>query len=74
MAVKLIRLTNKTAIQLHLVAESCTIFSSRSTQPVRKLLDTPSYYALILGPKNEKMAGNRIMSFITCALLQISLR
>jgi len=25
------------------VAESCTIFSSRSRRPVRKLLDTPSY-------------------------------
>jgi hypothetical protein len=31
------------AIQLHLVAESCTICSSRSRRPVRKLLDTPSY-------------------------------
>jgi len=27
----------------HLVAESCTICSSRSRRPVRKLLDTPSY-------------------------------
>jgi hypothetical protein len=42
MAAKLTRLTNKIAIQLHLVAESCTIFSSRSRQPVRKLLDTLS--------------------------------
>jgi hypothetical protein len=31
------------AIQLHLVAESCTIRSSRSRQPFRKLLDTPLY-------------------------------
>jgi hypothetical protein len=31
----------KIAIQLHLVAESCTICSSRSRRPVRKLLDTP---------------------------------
>jgi len=30
-------------IQLHLVAESCTICNSRSRRPVRKLLDTPSY-------------------------------
>jgi len=30
-------------IQLHLVAESRTICSSRSRRPVRKLLDTPSY-------------------------------
>jgi len=43
MAAKLITLTHKTAIQLHPVAESCTICSSRSRLPVRKLLDTPSY-------------------------------
>jgi len=42
MATKLTRLTHKIAIQLHLVAESCTTFSSRSRWPVRKLLDTPS--------------------------------
>jgi hypothetical protein len=40
---KLTRLTHKIAIQLHLVAESCTICSSRSRRPVRKLLDAPSY-------------------------------
>jgi hypothetical protein len=43
MAAKLIRPTHKIAIQLHLVTESCTICSSRSRWPVRKLLDTPSY-------------------------------
>jgi hypothetical protein len=43
MAPELTRLTHKIAIQLHLVAESCTIYSSRSRRPVRKLLDTPSY-------------------------------
>jgi hypothetical protein len=43
MAAKLTRLTRKIAIQLHLVVESCTIYSSRSRRPVRKLLDTPSY-------------------------------
>jgi hypothetical protein len=43
MAAKLTRLTHKIAIQLHLVAESFTICSSRSRRPVRKLLDTPSY-------------------------------
>jgi hypothetical protein len=42
LAAKLIRLTHKIAIQLHLVAESCTICVSRSRWPVRKLLDTPS--------------------------------
>jgi hypothetical protein len=45
MAAKLTRLTHKIAIQLHLVAESCTICSSCSKQPVWKLLDTPSYSA-----------------------------
>jgi hypothetical protein len=43
MAAKLTRMTYKIAIQLHLVAESCTICCSRSRRPVRKLLDTPSY-------------------------------
>jgi hypothetical protein len=40
MAAELTRVTHKIAIQLHLVAESCTICSSRSRRPVRKLLDT----------------------------------
>jgi hypothetical protein len=43
MAAKLTRLTHKIAIQLHLVAESCTICSPRSRRPDRKLLVTPSY-------------------------------
>jgi hypothetical protein len=43
MAAKITRLTHKIAIQLHLVAENCTICISRSWRPVRKLLDTPSY-------------------------------
>jgi len=43
MVAKLTRLTHKIPIQLHLVAEGCTICSSRSRRPVRKLLDTPSY-------------------------------
>jgi len=44
MAAKLIRLAQKIAINLHLVAESCTICSSR---PVRKLLDTVSYMVTV---------------------------
>jgi len=40
MAGKLTRLTHEIAIQVHLVAESCTICSSCS------LWDTPSYYAV----------------------------
>jgi len=43
MEAKLARLTYKIAIQLHLMAESCTICSSRSGRPVWKLLDTHSY-------------------------------
>jgi len=43
MAAKLTRLTHKVVIQLHLVAESYTICSSRSRRPVRKLMDTLSY-------------------------------
>jgi len=44
MAEKFARLTHKIAIKLHLFVESCTICSSRSRRPVRKLLDTPSLY------------------------------
>jgi len=43
MEAKLTRPTHKIAIQLHSVAESCTICGSRSRRPVQKLLDTPSY-------------------------------
>jgi hypothetical protein len=43
MAAKLTRLTHKMEIQLNLVTESSTIFSSRSRRSVWKLLDTPSY-------------------------------
>jgi len=43
MAAKLTRLIHRIAIKLHLLAESCTICSSRSRLPVRKLLYTPSY-------------------------------
>jgi hypothetical protein len=43
MAAKRTRLTHKIVIQLHLVADSCSICSSNSRRPVRKLLDTSSY-------------------------------
>jgi hypothetical protein len=46
MAAKLTRLSYKIVIQLDLVAESCTIYSSPASRPVRKLLDTPSYTTL----------------------------
>jgi hypothetical protein len=48
MASKLTKLAQKIAIQLHLVAESYTIYSSRSRWPVRKLLDTTSYSVISL--------------------------
>jgi hypothetical protein len=53
MAAKLTRLTQKIAIQPHLVAESCTICSSRSRRPVWTLLESPSYFAKVylrMGP------------------------
>jgi len=37
MAAELTRLSHKIATQLHIVAECCTVFSSRSRRPVRKL-------------------------------------
>jgi hypothetical protein len=46
MVAKLTRLTHKIAIQLHLVAESCTICSTHSRQSGQKLLDIPSYVFL----------------------------
>jgi hypothetical protein len=60
MAANLIRVTHKIAIQLHLVAESSIIWSSRSRQPVRKLLDTPSYIPLD--------TWIRVRIFMCCAL------
>jgi hypothetical protein len=43
MVAKLTRLTHKIAMQLHVLTESCIIYSARSRLPVRKLLGTPSY-------------------------------
>jgi hypothetical protein len=56
MAAKLTRLTHTIAIQLHLVAESCTICSSRCRRPVRKLFVIPSYlYVPRLGEYRDKI-------------------
>jgi hypothetical protein len=44
MAVELTGLNQKIGTKLHLVAESCTICSSRSRRPVRNLFVTPSYW------------------------------
>jgi hypothetical protein len=43
MAAKLTSLTHRIAIQLHLVAVSCTSCSSSSRRPVRELLGTPPF-------------------------------
>jgi len=58
METELTRLTHKNGIQLNLVAESCTICSSRSRRPDRKLLDTPSYIfiSVINGQRQELRA------------------
>jgi len=45
MAAKVTRLTHKIAIQLHPVAENCTVSSSGSMRPIQKILDTCSYIA-----------------------------
>jgi hypothetical protein len=42
MAAELTSLIHKIAIQLRVVTESSTIYSSRSRRLVRKLLDSPS--------------------------------
>jgi hypothetical protein len=57
MAANLTRLSHKSAIQLHLVTERCTICSFRSRRPVLKLLDTPSYMGCISGetPKRSSL-------------------
>jgi hypothetical protein len=60
MAAKLTRLAHKIAIQLHLVAESCTICSSLSRRPVLKLLDTTSYTLTTINIRWE--ATQRIMA------------
>jgi len=61
MALELTRLTHKIAIQLHLVVESCIIYSFRSRRPVRKLLDTPWY--MYISPLCFWLALNTICYF-----------
>jgi hypothetical protein len=73
MAAKLTRLTQKIAIQLHLVAESCTICSSRSMRPVRKLLDTPSYdiqyYNAQISTRNSKAMAVYVKQPTKCKIV-----
>jgi hypothetical protein len=58
MAAKLTRLTHKISTQLHLVAESSSICSSRSRRKVRKLMDTPSH--LLLSYPSEALGLQRV--------------
>jgi len=51
MIAKLTRLTHQIMIQLHVVAESCTICSSHFRQPVQKLLDAPLYISIMCPPQ-----------------------
>jgi hypothetical protein len=65
-AAKLTRLTHKIAILPHLVAESCTICSSRSRRPVRKLLDTPQ---LVVTRRNVRICiKENLLLFIPLSL------
>jgi hypothetical protein len=71
MAVKLTTLTHKIAIQLHLVAESCSICRSRSRRTFRKLFDTSSYTdmpCLLTGPidhiRSMHVFTERILIFL----------
>jgi hypothetical protein len=77
MAEKLTRLSHKIAIQLHLVAERCTICRSRSRRPVRKLLDTPSYlmdYSVwVFRPNFAFISENQLNRINRIFLLHISL-
>jgi len=67
MAVKLTRLTHKIAIRLYLMAESCTICSSPSRPPGRKLLDIPSYFAasIFKGYRTISVSGVRVQKTTT---------
>jgi hypothetical protein len=79
MAAKLTRLTHRIAIQLHPVAESCTICSSRSRRPVRKLLGTLSYCYMhaiqmcspICKHKTYCCQADKEHSFTLCSILSI---
>jgi hypothetical protein len=74
MASKLTILTHEIAIQLHLVAESCTICSSRSRRPVRKLLDTTWMYSLQIALGEECVSDSLIVlrtaAFYSCVHMQ----
>jgi hypothetical protein len=72
MAAKLTRLTLKLLIQLHLVAESCTIYSSRSRRPVRKLLNTSSHFHIWSRIRTHDPSLRAIQDHTEFSLLLIS--
>jgi hypothetical protein len=79
MAAKLTRLTQKIAIQLHLVAEGererCTIWSFRSRHPVRKLLDSLSYITTLCERlqdfNSESWLAHRFSTTVSASTLAI---
>jgi hypothetical protein len=70
MAAKLTRLTHKITIQLHIVAESCTICSSRSRRLVWKLLDIPSY--LRRTPRTLTYLNSKVLASLAKCVLHWS--
>jgi len=74
MAAKLTWLTHKIAKQLQLVSESCSIGSSQSRRPVRKLLDTPSYAVItqkamtriFIAAEISSLAISLVVTYIKC--------
>jgi len=69
MAAKLTRLTHK-MIELHLVAESCTIWSSHSRHPIRKFLDTPSYVLISSSDVHLSLPSGLFPSSFPAKILQ----
>jgi hypothetical protein len=67
MVAKLTRLIHKMVIQLHFMADSCTICSSCSRWLVWKLLDTPSY-ANFFRPGTPLVKSFSISSHFGCEM------
>jgi hypothetical protein len=68
MAAKLTRLTHKIVIQLPLVAESCTICSSRSRRQVRKLWIHPHVHSKLISLNLNRLSPIRVMKAIEADL------
>jgi hypothetical protein len=68
---KLTRLAHKIAIQLHLMAESCTICSPRSRRPVRKFWLRPRTFFEQGGTILETMALG-VMTVVVTLIKDVS--